>query len=169
MKGSLTRKTVANYGLSQNRNPTDTSACCHKSCTLQHTLPAPRRFSHLPEILIFMMPEPIHQAIIRIHFETKVIRFPPGFQDGANLDLVLVQHKRDGSLICPGAIKAPDRGTIPRFQQSLRHALPRFSLRALLNHQKRDQPERSPLNQMFVDCSRQSAPSCNDTEQSPPT
>jgi hypothetical protein len=29
--------------------------------------------------LIFMMPEVIHQAIVRLHFETKVIRLPPGF------------------------------------------------------------------------------------------
>ncbi len=57
---------------------------------MRRTVPDARRLSHLPGILIFMMPEVIHQAMIRLYFETKVIRFRPGFQAGANLDLVLV-------------------------------------------------------------------------------
>jgi hypothetical protein len=74
-----------------------------------------RRFSHLPGILIFMMPEVIHQAIIRIYFETKVIRFAPRFQDGANLNLPLVHEKGDRPFICPVTSQASDCGVIPRF------------------------------------------------------
>jgi hypothetical protein len=41
-----------------------------------------------------MIPEVIYPAIIRVYLEIEVIRLPPGFEDGANLDLTLVQEKR---------------------------------------------------------------------------
>jgi len=48
---------------------------------------------HVPEIFIFMMPDVIYSAIFSFHPETKIIRFPPGLQDRANLDLGLVHEK----------------------------------------------------------------------------
>jgi len=72
-----------------------------------------RRFCHLPGILIFMMPEVIYRVIIRLYSETKVIRFSPGFQDGTNLDLVLVHEKGDGPFVCPVARQASDSRVIP--------------------------------------------------------
>ena len=96
-------------------------------------MPDARRFFNLPGILIFMMPEVIHQAIVRLYSETKVIRFPPGFQDGANLDLPLVHEKGDRPLIFPVACQASDCGVIPRFQSILRHGLQRLLLRTLFN------------------------------------
>jgi len=63
---------------------------------------AARRFSDLPRILIFMMPEVIHLAIMRLHLEIEIIWFPPGFHDRVNLDLLIIYQKRDRSFICPG-------------------------------------------------------------------
>jgi hypothetical protein len=80
---------------------------------MRRTVPDARGFSHLPGILIFVMPQLIHQTIDRLYFETKVIRFPPGFEDGANLDLLLIQQKRDGPFICPVTRQASDFGVIP--------------------------------------------------------
>jgi hypothetical protein len=80
---------------------------------MRRTVPDARRFCRLPEILIFMMPEVIYRPIIRLYSETKVIRFPPGFQDGTNLDLVLVNEKGDEPFVCPVARQASDSGVIP--------------------------------------------------------
>jgi hypothetical protein len=48
-----------------------------------------------------MVPQIKHPAILRLYFETKIIRFPPGFEDGTDLDPALLQEKRGGSFICP--------------------------------------------------------------------
>ncbi len=84
-------------------------------------LPTPRRFSHPPRIVVFRMPEVIYPAIVCLYPEIEVIRFPPGLQDRANFDLMMVHQKRDGPFICPGTSPAPNGGTIPRFQCNLRH------------------------------------------------
>jgi hypothetical protein len=49
-----------------------------------------RRFSYLPVILVFMMPQVIYSAILRLYFEKEVLRFPSASHNGANLDLTLV-------------------------------------------------------------------------------
>jgi len=38
-------------------------------------------------------PDEARLAIVCLYFETKVIRFPPRFEDGANLDFALVHQK----------------------------------------------------------------------------
>ena len=46
-----------------------------------------------------------------LHFQTKVIWFPPRFQDGANLDLTSVHQERKGPFVCSGT-----KRTTVRFQ-----------------------------------------------------
>ena len=65
-----------------------------------------------PQILMFTKPELVYPAIVCRFFETKVIRFPPGFEDSAYPDLALLHQKRDGSLICPVTVQAPGFGTM---------------------------------------------------------
>jgi hypothetical protein len=63
-------------------------------------------WSYLPPILIFMVPKLIYASIFGLHLEAKVIRFTPGFEDGSNLDLAVVQKKREGPFVCPGTRQA---------------------------------------------------------------
>ena len=85
------------------------------------SLKSTRRFSHLPRILIFMLPEIIYPAIFRLHSETKIIRFPPEVDDSAGLYITVVPEKREGPLIGPGASgQAPDCGGIREFWGKIR-------------------------------------------------
>jgi hypothetical protein len=50
-------------------------------------------FSDSPRILIFVASEVIYAPILRLYFEVQIIRFPPGLEDGGDLDLALVYEK----------------------------------------------------------------------------
>jgi len=53
------------------------------SCGLQHALPDHRRFSHLPQILIFMTPQIKDPAILRLCFEKLSDWIADGLRDSS--------------------------------------------------------------------------------------
>jgi len=46
-----------------------------------------------------MMPEVIYPSVLGFQLEIKIIRLSSGFEDGTNLNLIVVNQERNGSLI----------------------------------------------------------------------
>ena len=61
--------------------------------------PTLHRFSYLPRIVVFIVPQVICLTILCLHSKIEVVRLPPGLQDCANRDLVIIHQKREGPFI----------------------------------------------------------------------